>query len=260
MGKKSIPMLDFDTTLKFVRQLNDNYQDRLISQDDILKMLGLKNANTRSYTHKMTYAKDLGLLENNGSEMIQLTKLSKKIIYPESENQKEINDLKIKAFENSEFNQELLNRFEKTKEPTEVTLANVLLNEFGVKDNLKNQAASSYLNSLSQLGLDNVNDKPVDKKSESNNEITEDISLFDSEDAIMSDAENSQQIDNNISNNAAIKENKAELISLDYDINFSIKNSQTNVIIQIPRNMVGDKKQLELTKKMIDAQIDTLLE
>lgn len=260
MTKRSIyaPTISFEETLNFVKQLNDKYPNRSMSQDDVLKILGLKNFRTNGFQKRIRAAEDLELLEKSSSKTFQISRLARQIIYPKTDNQKEINDLKIESFLKSELNSNLVDKFTNSQLPTVSMLSNILFDEFKVNVNKKDQAAQSFLDSISQLGIyENKDYHQTQTEEISNNDRTvENISLF-------SDFDNEKEtpeIENINLDEENSDESTLELVSLDYNVNFSISNSDTHVALQIPKNMLNNKQQLLLTKKMINADIDILME
>lgn len=237
------PKQDFKSTLEFVQNLDEIYPSRIVSYKEVQDMLGVKTNATLKFSKNVSTASQFGLITTR-NKTVQITSLATQILHPVESN---VSELKKEAFLNSKLYAELMERFSENKLPTEVTLSNILLNDYNIIKSVKIQAARFFLTSLNQLGMvkngkivkNNMDPDKIDGKQSS---LNQDL-------------------------NSRVEDTSDEFsdVSLEADKNdsefYSIKIPFTNSTakIEIPANILQKKDDLKLLKGLIDANINVLL-
>lgn len=144
------PAISINECLEFIRRV-DGLGGDSISYASILSMMNLKSQTTKSFQVRISAAKQFGLLQT-GRGNAQLTDLARKIFYP-SGGEKESEHLKLEAFCNPPLYAKLIERFKDKSLPEATQLGNILMNEYHIIKQVKDVAASCFIESADSLGL-----------------------------------------------------------------------------------------------------------
>lgn len=131
--------------------LIDSLGGKSVSYASILDLMGLTSPTTKSFLSRIGASKQFGFI-TTGSSTAQLTDLARHILYPsagETEKQK----LLIEAFSNPPLYAKLVGRFKDKAVPASGQLGNILMNEYRIIKQVKDNAAKCFLDSANYLGL-----------------------------------------------------------------------------------------------------------
>ena len=128
--------------------------------------MGLTSPTTKSFLSRIGASKQFGFI-TTGSSTAQLTDLARRILYPSS-GEVERQKLLIEAFSNPPLYSKLIGRFKDKAVPASGQLGNILMNEYHIIKQVKDNAAKCFLDSANYLGLlsngvlcmDNVGEQP----------------------------------------------------------------------------------------------------
>jgi len=143
------PSYSLAICLEFVR-LVDSLGGKSASYRSVADKLGLASVTTRSFLGKISSSKQFGLI-TTASEVIQLTDAARQYLYPTDET--EIKPLLISLFSKPPLYGKLVERFQDKALPPKVQLSNLLMNEYSIIKQVKDNAAECFLNSAESLGL-----------------------------------------------------------------------------------------------------------
>lgn len=135
--------------LEFIKKI-DSLGGKIVSYVSILSIMGLASPSTRSFLSRISASKQYGFIVTGGST-VQLTDLAKRIIYPSAigEDQKLLKE----AFGNPPLYAKLIERFQNKALPAKDQLANILMNDYRIIKQVKDNAADCFIESASYLGL-----------------------------------------------------------------------------------------------------------
>lgn len=159
------PAVSISECHEFIK-LIDSLGGKSVSYASILDLMGLTSPTTKSFLYRIGASKQFGFI-TTGSSTAQLTDLARRILYPgagEVEKQK----LLIEAFSNPPLYAKLIGRFKDKAVPASGQLSNILMNEYRIIKQVKDNAAKCFLDSANYLGLlkngvlcmDEVSDQP----------------------------------------------------------------------------------------------------
>jgi len=143
------PPVPLSDCLEFIR-LVDSLGGKSASYDSVAKNLGLASHKTRSFLGKVSASKQYGLI-TTGSEVIQLTEAAKRILYPANES--EAKQLLVSLFTSPPLYEKLVERYQNKAIPQTVQLSNILMNDYRIIKQVKENAAECFLQSAELLGL-----------------------------------------------------------------------------------------------------------
>lgn len=135
---------------EFIRQI-DSLGGKAVSYASILNLMGLTSPTTRSFLNRIGASKQFGLITTGGSTA-QLTDLARSILYP-SAGEEETKRLLIDAFGNPPLYAKLIERFRDKAVPPQNQLSNILMNEYRIIKQVKDNAARCFVESAEYLGL-----------------------------------------------------------------------------------------------------------
>jgi hypothetical protein len=133
--------------IKFAEAI-DSFKNKTVAYNAVAEKYGLSSCATKSFTQKISSAKQYGLITTN-SATIQLTELSKKILYPTTG---DINSLKNECFRLPPLYASLISEYEGKAIPDENILANLLMSKYKISRAAKNNAAKIFRLNLEELG------------------------------------------------------------------------------------------------------------
>lgn len=256
-----LPQMDLDATLEFIRSLEEEYHDKQISVADICKVLTINSPQNHRYSRMVSTAKEFKLLEKINKNGMKISKLAKEIIYPTDE--KQLNNLKYQAIRNSSAYAKLIDKFDNEGYPTINVLSNILINEYGVSSDKSKNVANIFLKSIDQIGVvsetsnnDDISDS--DEKESNlmgNNEPDSgQMDLFNNE-MVSSASENNAKIINRVKEEPMTDENIKT--NKDY-YSIRIPLSGSEIKLDIPSELIGQKEQLITVKRIIDKNIESI--
>lgn len=144
------PAITIQECHKFIEQIA-SLGGKSVSYASVLGVLGLSSPTTKSFLSKISASKQYGFI-TTGSSTIQLTDIARRILYP-SNGEEESKQLLIKAFGNPPLYAKLIERYKDKAVPPKKQLANVLLNEYRIIMQVKDNAAECFIESASYLNL-----------------------------------------------------------------------------------------------------------
>lgn len=144
------PAITISECYEFIRQI-DSLGGKAVPYASILGLLGLTSPTTKSFQNKISTSKQYGFI-TTGSSTAQLTDIAKRILYP-SNGEAESKQLLIESFGNPPLYAKLIDRFKDKALPPKSQLSNILLNEYRIIKQVKDNAAECFIESASYLGL-----------------------------------------------------------------------------------------------------------
>ena len=142
------PIVTWEASLDFIR-LIDSFKYKLVSYSEVAKKLGLSNITTKSFTGKISTAKQFGLISVS-NKTIQLTEVAKSILYP---TELDAYSIEVECFKNPPLYARLIERYEGKPLPSKEVLSNILMMEYRITQSAKDNAAQVFLDSAEYLGL-----------------------------------------------------------------------------------------------------------
>lgn len=107
---------------------------------------------TNSFKSKISTCKQFGLLKSaGGAGTLQLTELSRRYLYPTSDQEKE--DIAKQAFLTSPLYSKLVEKYSNLAVPSVERLSNILLQDFRITQAAKDTAAEQFILSADQIGI-----------------------------------------------------------------------------------------------------------
>ena len=127
----------------------DKYNGK-VTYDTVAQDYGLKNASAKSFAYKLSTAKQFGLIKTSSGSVVELTDVAKSYLYP-------INgyaqaEIKMQCFQSPPLYAKLVERFNGKAIPNETSLANLLLQSFGIVKTVKDIAARCFIINAEQMG------------------------------------------------------------------------------------------------------------
>lgn len=128
----------------------DSFGLKTVAYHELAKKYGLTSVTTKSFTAKIGAAKQFGLITTSQGSAVQLTGVSKKLLYPTGEPTREI---ELSCFAQPPLYSKLISKYDGAALPSQELLANILMNEYRITRSVKDAAAKNFLESADQLGL-----------------------------------------------------------------------------------------------------------
>lgn len=144
------PAVTISDCCEFIKQI-DSLGGKAVSYASILGLLGLTSPTTKSFLNRISASKQYGLITTGGST-VQLTDVSKRILYP-TNGEQESKQLLVEAFNSPPLYAKLIERFKDKAVPPKNQLSNILMNEYRIIKQVKDNAAECFIESASYLGL-----------------------------------------------------------------------------------------------------------
>lgn len=144
------PAVSIKDCYEFIQQI-DSLGGKAVSYASILGLLGLTSPTTKSFLSKISACKQYGFLVTGGSTA-QLTDLARRILYP-TNGELETKKLLIESFSNPPLYSKLIERFRDKAIPPNNQLSNILMNEYRIIKQVKDNAAECFIESAVFLDL-----------------------------------------------------------------------------------------------------------
>ena len=151
MAEKSAlyPKVTWDECLDFVRTVS-SFNLKSVSYNEVAKKYGLSNPAAKSFTSKVSSAKQFGLITTSGGNTIQITDTCRRILFPTGEDTTHI----VRAcFGMPPLYNKLIAKYDGKAIPSKDILANILMNDYKIQKPVKDIAAKSFIDSAEQIGI-----------------------------------------------------------------------------------------------------------
>ena len=144
------PAVSISECYDFIKQI-DSLGGKSVSYASILNLMGLTSPTTKSFLNRIGASKQFGFITTGGSTA-QLTDLARRILYPNA-GEFESKKLLIEAISNPPLYAKLIARFKDKAVPARSQLGNILMNEYRIIKQVKDNAAKCFIESADYLGL-----------------------------------------------------------------------------------------------------------
>lgn len=142
------PVFTVNEIVDFVNEIV-NIGGKRISIKTVADTLGVSEK-TNSFRSKISTAKQFGLLKGSNG-VVELTELSKRIVYPV--NELDTKKAMLESFLSAPLYNKLVEKYENKGLPDQDKLSNILLLEYGLTKSAKDIAAAKFIESAEQVGV-----------------------------------------------------------------------------------------------------------
>ena len=142
------PSVTWSECEEFIKRV-DKYNGK-VTYDTVAQDYGLKNASAKSFAYKLSTAKQFGLVKTTGGSVVELTELARSYLYPVNGYVQD--EIKAKCFQTPPLYAKLIERFNGKAIPNESSLANLLMQSFGIVKTVKDAAAKCFILNAEQMG------------------------------------------------------------------------------------------------------------
>lgn len=143
------PGVTWGDSLEFAKVV-DSFGLKAVSSSEVAKKLGLKSTNTKSFTTKVSAAKQFGLLASQGAGILQITDTCRRFFFPTGE---DLRSVKLACFAMPSLYNKLIAVYDGKALPNAESLANILLSNYRITRAAKDTAAKCFIESAEQLKL-----------------------------------------------------------------------------------------------------------
>ena len=150
MEKRSAlyPPSTWDECVELIKKI-EKYCGK-VGYDAVAQDFGLTNASTKSFTRRLSAAKQFGLILTAG-KTLQNTDLARQYLYPTDELAQ--SRIKVQCFQLPPLYSKLVERFNGKQLPTESMLSNILMRDYEIVKAVKDAAAKCFLKNAEQMGV-----------------------------------------------------------------------------------------------------------
>lgn len=143
------PGASWSASINLIETIKKNFNGSAVSYSDLASAYNVSSS-TKSFTGKLSGAKQFGLIEtSNGA--VSLTNDGRKYLYPTSDNCRV--ELAYKCLKRPKLFSDLIDRYNGKPLPTKELLGNILMNEYQILQQVKDNVASIFLDSMEQCGF-----------------------------------------------------------------------------------------------------------
>lgn len=142
------PAVTWEECIDFIKNI-DTFKQKTVAYKAVAELYGLTSVTTKSFTKKVGTAKQFGLITTSSST-IQLTEIAKKILYPVSN---DIREVELECFRLPPLYNALINDYDGKQVPDQKLLSNVLMNNYKISKAAKDSAAKIFLVNCEQFNL-----------------------------------------------------------------------------------------------------------
>ena len=128
----------------------DSFKLSAVSYQALAEKYGLNSTTTKSFTSRIGAAKQFGLITTTQGSTVQLTEVSKRILYPTGD---QIRDVELSCFAQPPLYAKLISKYDGVALPSVTILANILMNDYRITRAVKDTAAKCFIESADQLGI-----------------------------------------------------------------------------------------------------------
>ena len=143
------PNATWGDCMDFIRKVS-TFNLKAVSYAEVAKKYGLASTSTKSFTSKISSCKQFGLITTASGNTIQLSEVSKRILFPTGADTQQI---ELQCFAQPPLYAKIVELFDGKALPTLEILSNILMNEHRITRSAKDAAAKCFLDSAEQLGL-----------------------------------------------------------------------------------------------------------
>lgn len=233
---KAYPAYSLNEALNFLEKFIDYPMHRPISIETASKEIGI-NSKTKSFTYKISTAKQFGLITIIKGTGFCITEIGYKIIRP-TEPEEEIQKYKINCFKLPPLYEKLISDYNGKSIPTSKIFENILMNNYGITPNVANLVASKFIETANELGVILNGILDLENPIKSNNKETNEN--------LVSDANN---VDTNL------EKEEADALGEDSKLVIPMNNNRSAKLI-MPQNV--EKKEAEYVLQMINIMFKQL--
>ena len=150
MEKRSAlyPPSTWDECVELIKKI-EKYCGK-VGYDAVAQDFGLTNAATKSFTRRLSAAKQFGLILTAG-KTLQNTDLARQYLYPTDELAQ--SRIKAECFQLPPLYSKLVERFNGKQLPSESMLSNILMRDYEIVKAVKDAAAKCFLKNAEQMGV-----------------------------------------------------------------------------------------------------------
>ena len=148
---KEYPGVTINQAIEFVNMLKEFPMNKPLAYEAAAKTLNT-SVNTKSFKYKLSAAKQYGLISTSSGKNFSFLEAAKRFVFPH-ESEVELKNLKKKCFSNPTLYNELIKDYEGKALPSENTLSNILISQYGIAPAASANAAATFLQSADQAGV-----------------------------------------------------------------------------------------------------------
>ena len=141
------PYATWNECVEFIKRV-DSFRASQVSYEEMAKKFGV-TPQAFSFKAKLSTSKQFGLIDTAGN-VISLSSIAKKLLYPTGNNESEI---VYECFKSPPLYSRLIELYNGKALPTEVVLSNVLMNDHRIARNAKDAAAKYFLLNATEMGF-----------------------------------------------------------------------------------------------------------
>jgi len=143
------PGATWSASVNLIETINSKFGGSTVSYDELSRAYNV-SPSTKSFTGRLSGAKQFGLIET-ASGTVSITETGKKYLYPTSDTIR--NEIAINSIKKPKLFSDLIDRYNNKPLPTKELLANILMAEYGIMQNVRDTVAGIFLDTIEQLGL-----------------------------------------------------------------------------------------------------------
>ena len=143
------PAVTWNECIDLIQKI-DSFKLRAVSYQALAEKYGLTSTTTKSFTARIGAAKQFGLITTAQGSTVQMTDVSKRILYPTGD---EIRDVELSCFAQPPLYAKLISKYDGKAVPSATILANILMNEYRITRAVKDNAAKCFIESAEQLNI-----------------------------------------------------------------------------------------------------------
>ena len=143
------PAVTWNDCIDLIQKIN-SFNLRAVSYQALAEKYGLTSTTTKSFTSRIGAAKQFGLITTLQGSTVQLTDVSKRILYPTGDETREV---ELTCFAQPPLYAKLISKYDGAALPSTAILANILMNEHRIARAVKDNAAKCFVESAEQLGI-----------------------------------------------------------------------------------------------------------
>lgn len=143
------PGASWSASINLIETIKNKFNCAAMTYNDLASAYNV-SASTKSFTGKLSGAKQFGLIEtSNGA--ISLTPIGRKYLYPTSENSRK--EIAFECLKRPKLFSDLIARYNGKPLPNKDLLSNILMTEYQILQQVKDNVASIFLDSMEQCGF-----------------------------------------------------------------------------------------------------------
>lgn len=163
---REYPAVTLNAAVEFISKFKDFPMNKPISYEVAANVIGVSQA-TKSFKYSISAARQYGLISTSSGNKISFLETAKVLLYPTGDLQNE-NNLKMQCFKTPKLYGELIQEYEGRALPSETSLENILISQYGISPSTALTAAQIFIETAKEVGASqygilntNVNDIQV---------------------------------------------------------------------------------------------------